>query len=290
MFTYDVLKLQALMEELIMANCKEDARSWLQERKALLSDPKGFNSSFAQVPRKTGTAFLPVIVPEQQAIGQVCPGFNVGGWRIDRLCRVWLLTQLDAKDKEKYFNSIENLFRSAAMNELVALYSSLPLLAWPSLWIKRCAEGIRSNIGDVLEAIMYNNPYPAANLDEPAWNQLVLKAVFTEKNINLIYGLDRRANKELAYILSDYAHERWAANRKVPPQLWRLTGKFIDEKLFPDIEKALHDQNLTTKNAAALAIAESAYPPAKDLLKAMPTLQSAINNNNLSWEKDVLPV
>lgn len=87
-----------------------------------------------------------------------------------------MLLQLDATDKAKYFKTIENLFLAAEIQELVALYSSLPLLAWPELWKMRCAEGVRSNIGLVLEAIMYNNPYPFNYLDEKAWNQLILKA------------------------------------------------------------------------------------------------------------------
>ena len=62
------------------------------------------------------------------------------------------------------------------MNELVALYSALPLLAYPEAWVHRCTEGIRSNIGPVLEAIMIANPYPSENLSEAAWNQVVLKA------------------------------------------------------------------------------------------------------------------
>src|SRR5699024_3254500 len=121
---------------------------------------------------------------------------------------------VDPADKDTYFRIIENLFLAAEMSELVALYSSLPLLAYPELWTKRCAEGIRSNIGSVLESIMYQNPYPAENLNQAAWNQLVLKAFFTDKAVNNIYGLEERANSELASILSDYAHERWAAHRE----------------------------------------------------------------------------
>jgi hypothetical protein len=176
------------------------------------------------------------------------------------------------------------------VNELVALYSSLPLLAWPEQWTKRCAEGIRSNIGDVLESIMYYNPYPAARLDQAAWNQMVLKAIFTGKQIQFITGLDARANQELAYILSDYAHERWAAHRNVPPQLWRLTGKFIDERLFPDIKKAMTEGDGDTQSAIALAITASQYAPAKELLATYPALQAAIAGNSLSWEKDRLTV
>jgi len=94
-----------------------------------------------------------------------------------------------------------------------------------------------------------------------------LKAFFTEKQVQLIIGLDARANKELAYTLADYAKERWAAGRKVNPMLWRLVGKFIDEKLFNDILIGLTHNDVTEKNAIALAVKESSYQPAKYLFK-----------------------
>ncbi|GAA4340928.1 hypothetical protein GCM10023184_38970 [Flaviaesturariibacter amylovorans] len=131
----------------------------------------------------------------------------------------------------------------------------------------RCAEGIRSNIGDVLQAIMCNNPYPSENLEEAAWNQMVLKAFFTEKPVEQIIGLDERANRELAKILSDYAHERWAAHRPVNPLLWRCVGPFIDEKIFPDIEKIARSEQPLEREAALLACSRSNYAPAQALLQ-----------------------
>ena len=80
--------------------------------------------------------------------------------------------------REAYINRIENLFPQAEMNELVALYSSLPVLAYPEAWKLRCAEGIRSNIGIVLEAIMYHNPYPANNLDEDSMESIGAESFF----------------------------------------------------------------------------------------------------------------
>jgi hypothetical protein len=195
-----------------------------------------------------------------------------------------LLLQLNAGDKEHYVQSIENLFRAAEVNELVALYSALPVLAYPERWTKRCAEGIRSNIGDVLLAIMCNNPYPSENLDEAAWNQMVLKAFFTEKPIHQIIGLDNRANRELANILSDYAHERWAAHRPVYPQLWRCVGPFINEKIFPDIKRITFSEYTIEREAAALACWHSSYPPARDLLDKNSELKAAIESGELSWD------
>jgi hypothetical protein len=272
-----VSEIKDLFKSILQANIPADAFTWLEEKRAL-------NTAFVLLPRKTGKAVINITADEAQQIATIVPGFTVNGWTADRLGRAYLLLNLDTTDQAEYFRVIENLFLAAEIGELVALYSTLPLLAYPEIWVKRCAEGIRSNIANVLEAIMYHNPYPAQNLDQSAWNQLVLKAFFTDKDINKIIGIDTRANKELAYILSDYAHERWAAGREVNPKLWRLVGPFIDDKLFEDIKRLFDDGKLIDRQAGALAIAASDYPSAKILVNKYPELVTALENKNLSWD------
>jgi hypothetical protein len=194
------------MEQLIRERLPAATWEWLQQQAVLVRGEKGaaaLNKTFSFIPRKTGVEGA-----------------------IDRICRVWLLMQVDSTDQSVYLEKIDNLFSGASMNEEVALYSALPVLAHPEEWQKRCAVGIRSNIGPVLEAIMYDNPYPAEQLAEPAWNQMILKAFFTDKDVRRIVGLDQRANPALAGMLFDYARERKAAGRGVDPQLWRLTEGF----------------------------------------------------------------
>jgi hypothetical protein len=169
------------------------------------------------------------------------------------------------------------------MNEQTALYSSLYFFAYPNLWQQRCAEGIRSNIGTVLEAIMYHNPYPAKYLGEKAWNQLVLKAFFTEKDINSIVGIDERSNAELAHTLLDYANERWAAHRQVNPQLWRMVSNFITDASLPHFQRLLQSDNEKEQHAAALSLYNSHYQPATDLLKQHPHLVQQLQQHTLSW-------
>jgi hypothetical protein len=123
---------------------------------------------------------------------------------------------LPIEDKTAYVKTITELFRAAEMNELVALYSALPVLAYPEAWQFQATEGIRNNIADVQSAIMLHNPYPADQFDEAAWNQLILKAFFTDKDITQIIGWQERKNARLAQTLADYAAERRAAGRSLP--------------------------------------------------------------------------
>ncbi|WP_184548101.1 EboA domain-containing protein [Mucilaginibacter sp. FT3.2] len=236
MFNYDVNNLREGLSVVIQRNISADAFQWLQGHQVVdqLSFVKG---AFVQMPRRVGKAKVVFSEAESQQLKHIRPGFTIDEWTTDRLCRVYLLVTKGSEEKDKNYQLIEDLFSAAEMNEQVALYSALPVLPFPELWGKRCAEGIRSNIGSVLEAIMYQNPYPAEQLDEAAWNQMVIKAFFTEKQISQIQGLDERANKELARILTDYARERQAAGRGVDPMLWYLVAKFVDEPVLDAMKR-----------------------------------------------------
>ncbi|MEJ7767560.1 MAG: EboA domain-containing protein [Chitinophagaceae bacterium] len=277
---------KALMYTVLKRQLVEDAFKWLEEKALLINPEQTANhlfAAFAIAPRKTGREMIKLTEAEVINIRLAGKGFSISGWTIDRLTRAWLLMQVDDQDREAYCKKIESLFRDAEMNELVALYSSLPFFSYPETWQLRTAEGIRSNIGNVLEAIMYENPYPFNYLSEQAWNQMVLKAFFTDKQVDRILGLDERANKPLSDILVDYAKERWAAHRSVHPQLWRLVSPFIDNDNFLNIKKLFNNGNHIEKQAAALACYHSRYEPARQLLAGEPSLYNAISKNLLNW-------
>ncbi|MVM36156.1 hypothetical protein GO755_39455 [Spirosoma sp. HMF4905] len=181
-----------------------------------------FYRVFTALPRFVGKQQIEVPEDMAFALERIRPGFTVTGWTIDRLARVWWLLQLPADDKDAYLNTISQLFKAAEMNELVALYSALPVLAYPESWKFQATEGIRNNIADVQSAIMLHNPFPADYFDEPAWNQLIMKAFFTDKDVTKIIGLNERNNARLAQTLADFAAERRAAGRSLPAHMEEL--------------------------------------------------------------------
>ncbi|GAB3223938.1 EboA domain-containing protein [Spirosoma arcticum] len=183
-----------------------------------------FYRVFTAMPRFVGKRSVDVPADILFAFQRIRPGFSVEGWTMDRLARVWWLLQLPADDQTTYINTITQLFRAGELNELVALYSALPVLSFPEAWRFQATEGIRNNIADVQSAIMLHNPYPADYFDEAAWNQMILKAFFTDKDVTQIIGLDERKNARLAQTLADYAAERRAAGRSLPPGIERLMG------------------------------------------------------------------
>jgi hypothetical protein len=75
MFNYDIVKMQVLMENIIMAHCSQEAGQWLQLNIKTPADTAHFNTSFALIPRKTGKL---VVVPthEQTELLQQIAGYG----------------------------------------------------------------------------------------------------------------------------------------------------------------------------------------------------------------------
>ena len=287
MFVYDFDRLNDFLKRILQEHITPETWTWLDDvaRAAAAHDMSKFNIAFVAMPRKTGKKLLEISSREHEELSSRRKDFNITGWTADRLARVWLLMQLNPADKSRYHAAVENLFLNAEMSELVALYSSLPVLAYPESWAKRCAEGIRSNIGQVLEAVICRNPFPSEQLDEAAWNQLILKAIFTDKPLLDIVGLRERRNVSLAKSLSDYAHERWAAHRDLNPLVWICVAPFIDEHNFSDIQRLFSSADTRERDAAALACYESSYAPAKRLLSENRDVRDEIEKGGISWDK-----
>jgi hypothetical protein len=286
MYIYRKEHLLNHLNQILQRSISQEALNWFAEKTFQIIDgsTSDLYTAFTAAPRKVGKVIVSATNDESELFNELLPGFTMSGYTADRLARVVLLLNWPAENRGNYIKSISQLFKAAEMNELVALYGALPVLAYPDAWIEQCRDGIRSNIGSVLEAIICDNPYPAQYLPEPAWNQLVLKAFFTDKDIHRIIGLDRRANKSLAYTLSDYAHERWAAGRTFDVQLWRVATKFIDERIFPDLERVLTEGNEFEMDAAALTCYYASYAPAKSLLNQHPEIKTRIETKELSWD------
>jgi len=229
MFNYNFNILNNLFYSLIQANVDAETLTWLQEKVALANEPESFNKfkiGFSIVSRKVPKIRIELSDADRETIASLIPNLSIDRWSVKKLCRVWLIMQINADDEAAYIPKIEELFRDADMNELATLYASLPVLAYPSHWEKQCAEGVRSNIGDVLDSVIMDNPYPAEHLNDDAWNQLVLKAFFTERDVKRIIGWERRLNENLINTLRDYANERKAAGRDVNPDLWEMIDLF----------------------------------------------------------------
>lgn len=231
------MKTNINITDTITAFANEAELNWLVEQKSLTG--KALALAFVKVPRFTSK--------------KIIESGEFSGWPLDQLVRVDLLINLDEAN-------LSILFETAEMQEAVALTKALPFLLNPSSLLLRATDAVRSNMGPVFDAIAFGNTYPKDFFNESAWNQLVLKCIFNDKAIHQIIGLDERANQALADTLSDFAHERWSAGRRVPSQVWRLVPQFMNETLRADIEKLAQSENSRDVLAASLVKQEVQNP------------------------------
>lgn len=278
--------IKDLLNRWLAQHIANESLTWLDEKKKQIAEgatARVFFTAFSAVPRYTGKKDLELTLEDLQAAQAIRPGWFPSYWSVDQAARTLLVLALPQDNAEKYLQTLEQLFTTADVGELVALYQALALLPYPERLRTRAAEGVRSNMKAVFNAVALRNPYPAEYLDNLAWNQMILKALFVGSPLYLIQDLDRRANPELAAMLIDYAHERWAASRLVSPELWRLVGQFADAAILADLERAIALSDPTQQAAAALACAQSSLPQAQDILARYPDLQASIQQGRLTW-------
>ncbi len=264
----------------------EPSMQWLDGQLAKLAeDPsdRGLHIALGMAPRRLGKDDLALSQEDLDAATRARPGWDPSGWSVDEAARILILLEAGGSG-EVFARRFTDLCRSADVAEAIALYRGLPLYPNPELLEPQAAEGVRTNMRAVFEAVAHRNPFPRERFDENRWNQMVLKALFVGSTMNPIPGLDERANPTLARILCDYAHERWAAGRPVSPELWRCVGPFADTAALADLKRVVETGEAPERKAAALALAASSAPEAKDMLAAMEDQASAIANGGLSWE------
>ena len=113
---------------------------------------------------------------------------------------------------------------------------------------------------------------------------MVLKALFIDSQLWPIQGIDERANAELAGILCDYAHERWAAHREVTPELWRCVGPYAQGTMLEDLQYVLEDNNELQQKAALLALLACPTTDHKELATRHPNWCKEIESGVLNWD------
>jgi len=236
------------------------------------------------VPRKLGKADLDLSAADLEAADRARPGWDPRGWSVDQAARILILLHAGGSG-ETFAKRFTQLCRTADVAEAIAFYRGLPLYPDPERLEAQAAEGTRTNMRAVFEAVAHRSPYPREQFAENRWNHMVLKALFVGSALHPIQGLDERSNPTLARMLCDYAHERWAAGRPVSPELWRCVGPHADAEALADLQRVLATGDTTERKAAALALAACPDPAAKELLATVPDLAASIERGELSWER-----
>jgi hypothetical protein len=277
---------RAMLRDWLFARLDESAQAWLAGRITLLASDHGDPTlyvAFGLVPRRLGKGVLGLSAAEAAAAERCIPGWKPGEWSLADAGRILLLSGLPGRNPD-FAPRFRALCQTADVAEAIALYRGLPLYPAPESLEPQAGEGLRSNMRSVFEAIVHNNPYPARYFDTHRWNHMLLKALFVGSRLAPIHGLDARANEELARIMRDFAHERWAAGRQAPFDIWRCVGPFASGAALADIDRVLASGTPVERKAAALALAASPDPAAQARLNKIPDLKEDIVSGALRWD------
>ena len=207
------------------------------------------------------------------------------GAKLLEVCRIYLLVAVLNANHEFFKSKVANLIQVADKRELETFLKYLVLLPEAGEFKQVGVEALRTNIASVFDAIALKNPYPAKYFNDQQWNQMYLKAAFMERDLSLIEAVEDRANRDLARIISDYAHERWAASRTIDSLFWRPVSNYLDGVLLEDMKRLLQSDEIRENYAGALCCYHSEQQEARQLLKDFPKLLKGIEAGTINWNK-----
>ncbi|MFD9331117.1 EboA domain-containing protein [Streptomyces sp. NPDC060065] len=182
-----------------------DAQRWLTDAVARVGqDPAAVRTAFPAAGRRCGRGPL------------------ADGWTVADAARARLLAALPLRGSA-LAEEITDLHRYGDAAEQRAVLRSLALLddaddSFGDLGLPLLCAALRGNDNDLIEAAL--GPYAARHLDNDGYRHAVLKCVFCDIPLDRVAGIQERADRELARMLADFAHERVAAGRDVPADIW----------------------------------------------------------------------
>jgi hypothetical protein len=193
------------------------ALHWLDEAMSSLSSDE-LCRAYTAAPKHVGRA--PIGVEEY------------GGWTADDAARCLLLLGVAERLEPQAFSTVAiECFERGDSREQQSWLRGLSLMPQPERFRAIAIDACRTNIVPLFESIACENRYPARFFPELNFNQLVLKAMFNNIALARIVGLRDRSNAELMRMAADYAAERRAAGRSVPPDIALAMQRPIHEEL-----------------------------------------------------------
>jgi hypothetical protein len=223
------------------ARASADGLAWLREAAAsVAADPTAIRTRFAMVGRKVGRDTL-----EEGADPQ-----DVHAWTVDDAARVLLLSAMgEAAEPE-----LAELYRFGDAAERRGLLRALPYLPVGDRGLKFTEDAIRTNDTRLIAAAL--GPYATEHLPDAAYDQAVLKCVFVGVPITPLDGIPERVTPDGARMLAALVHERVAAGRDVPAEVWIVIDKYPHAEEIAAIEAELESEFEDRRAAAERALSQ----------------------------------
>ncbi|MFC2147511.1 EboA domain-containing protein [Bacteroidota bacterium] len=272
------------LSKILGDSVSEETHTWIENKLDLIIKSKSAKELYLSYSLLAGK-IDPAKKPRLQGINQELEEYLIAqNADLLQIARIYLLSKVLESDLAYFSTKVANLIQVADTGELETFLKFLMLLPNAGDYNHVGVEALRTNIGIIFDAIALNNPYPSIYFNDQQWNQMYLKAAFMERNLGEIVDVEKRANRDLVRIISDYAHERWAASRDIDPMFWRPVTGFLEGVLLQDMDHLFRSKDKIENLAAALCCYYSNQPEAIRLLDKYPNLREKVANKAVTWE------
>jgi len=259
----------------------DDSQQWLEDKiKKILEEESAREFFLTYTLLSEKVTIAPVTIEGKTETESYLKEQKVNGLEI---ARIYFLNAILSAKQAVFTPQVSKIIQIADAQELETFLKYLSFLPQPETFKMVAVDALRTNIASVFDALALYNPYPAQYFEDKQWNQMFLKAAFMQRPLQHIVAVDERANADLARIISDYAHERWAAGRDIDPYFWRPVTGFINETLLQDMQRLFDSDTSAARKAAALCCHNSENEEAKKLLANYPDLYQLAESDKLNW-------
>jgi hypothetical protein len=220
----DATPIAGLLREWLGRAATAEAMQWLdgeigRQRDGV--DERRLGLALGLAGRRLGRAELSLSATDVAAAAALRSRWRPDLWRAAEAARVALLLATWRGDAEAFAACIERRCVTGELTEHVACLKGFAVFPTPERLHGRAREAVRSSVQPLFEAVACHNPYPADWFDQDAFNQMVVKCVFSDVPLATVVGLDERRNDGLVRMLRDLVSERHAAGRTLPDAVHR---------------------------------------------------------------------
>ena len=217
------------------ARATPEGLAWLREASAAVAaDATAVRTRFPMAGRKVGRG------PLEEGADPA----DLFTWTIDDAARVLLLVAMG----EAAEGELAELYRYGDAAERRGVLRALPFLDLGDRGLGLTDDAIRTNDTRLIAAAL--GPYATEHLPDAAYDQAVLKCVFVGVPITGVDGVPARVTPDGARMLAAFVHERVAAGRDVPAEVWIVIDKYPHAGEIAAIEAEL-DSEFDDRRAAA---------------------------------------
>jgi hypothetical protein len=212
---------------------------WLRETSAAVAaDPAVLRAKFPMVGRKVG----------REPLEPGADPADVHAWTIDDAARTLLLVAAGEGAEAE----LAELYRYGDAAERRGILRALPYLDIGDRGLYLVDDAIRTNDTRLIAAAL--GPYATEHLSDAQYDQAVLKCVFVGVPVTPLDGIPSRVTPDGARMLGAFVHERVAAGRDVPAEVWTVIDRYPPAEEIAAIEHERESEFEDRRAAAERAL------------------------------------